>query len=169
MDLGRVRAKILHGYVERARCPTPSAGIWIPAQLADEVRLQGLDLDQDTCTNGNCGVHGFGIGLIEAAKHSADLSRTAKYKAFLKASRSSDGILQHLRRVASTWMQANGNLIVWEGMPYNRLAVMMAGVAGRTFADQVRCVSTDKEWIDCSCLLVLYGRAWTLLFITSMG
>ena len=32
---------------------------------------------------------------------------------------------------------------------------MMAGVAGRTFADQVRCVSTDKEWIDCSCLLAL--------------
>ena len=156
MELGRVRANILHGYAARARgCLAPSAGIAIPPQLAAEVHAQGLELAEDTRTDGNCGVHAFGIGLIEEAKHSADLSKTARYKTFFKSNRSSDGMLQHLRSGASTWMKSNGTRIVWEGMPYNRLAVMMAGVSGRTFADQVRCVSTYKEWIDCSCLLSL--------------
>ena len=56
MELGRVRANILHGYAARARgCLAPSAGIPIPPQLAAEVHAQCLELAEDTWTDGNVG------------------------------------------------------------------------------------------------------------------
>ena len=55
-------------------------------------------------------------------------------------------------------MEHNADTLVWDGMPFKTLAVSMAGVRGRNYGDQIRVSSTDREWIDCSCLLALaYG------------
>ena len=52
-------------------------------------------------------------------------------------------------------MDANGSLPLWDGMTFQQLAVHMSGLGARTYADQLRVASTDREWIDCSVLQAL--------------
>ena len=53
-------------------------------------------------------------------------------------------------------MDTHADDVVWDGMVFKDLAVMMAGwVEGSAYAEVIKSVATDKDWVDCSCLLAL--------------
>ena len=64
-----IRAPLLPRYRIIPRCATPSAGIRLPEALRAEIKLQGLEVIEETVTDGNCGLHAFGLGLLEAGAH----------------------------------------------------------------------------------------------------
>ena len=124
----------------------------------NELDAQHLEAAADTVADGNCGLDGFGISLIDEATHNRALYSTNKYKKFRAASKRPNEKVDHLRSVARQWMETHAEDMVWDGMPFKDLAVMMAGRKGRassTYVEVIKSIATDKEWIDCSCLLAL--------------
>ena len=45
----------------------PTTGLMMPAAWRLELYQEGLDAVDETVTDGNCGIHAFAIGLIDAA------------------------------------------------------------------------------------------------------
>ena len=56
-------------------------------------------------------------------------------------------MIPRLRKVARQWYDKHSDAIAWDGMMFKDLSVMMSGIPGRTFVDQVEAVSKDREWI----------------------
>ena len=127
----------------------------MPCPLRRHLDAEGLDAADDTADNGNCGLSGFGISLRVTAAVTKSLYVTSKYKKFLGASKTPQTSVDHLRCVASKWMDSNADTVVWEGMSFKTVAVSMSGIAGRTYGDAINSVSRDREWVDCACFLAL--------------
>ena len=166
-----VYVPLLQQYLARPPCAAPSSSIALPDGLRNELEAQHLEVATDTLANGNCGIDAFGISLIEEANRNRALYCTNKYKKFLAASRIATARCAHLRSMALHWMENHADDIVWDGMSFKDLAVMMAGrVGSSTYAEVIKSVATDKEWIDCSCLLALtcYFSVDVLIFQEGM-
>jgi hypothetical protein len=112
-------------------------------------------VNEETVTDGNCGIHAFAVALIDAAESDKVLERTSQFKQARSLKGNLKELIMHLRRSASTWMRANVGTIVWGDMSFKDIAVAMAGLPGRTFGDQCNVAAKDREWIDCSVLLAL--------------
>ena len=67
MNVATTHPLLLQHYVDCPRRGIPSSGIKTPEALRAEIELQNLELINETVTDGNCGVHAFGLGLAEAA------------------------------------------------------------------------------------------------------
>ena len=57
---------LLPQYAERKRTSMPSTGMRMPVNLVRELATNNLDASE-TITDGNCGVHAFGLSLARAA------------------------------------------------------------------------------------------------------
>ena len=122
-------------YTKRRRATPPTHGMQCPPGLQAALLHNGLEVDNDTESNGNCGVDAFGRCLIQTARRNKALASTNAYKQLHKNSKSTQVMINHLRSVARKWMEANGSLTLWEGMTFQQLAVYMAGLGARTYAD----------------------------------
>jgi hypothetical protein len=83
----------------------------------------------------------------------------------MAASKTPQGTIDHLRCVASKWMDSHAETVVWENMSFKTVAVSMSGIEGRTYGDVIHSVSKDREWVDCACFLALscYFKVDTLI------
>ena len=133
----------------------PTTGLMMPAAWRLELYQEGLDAVDETVTDGNCGIHAFAIGLIDAAGSNKMLATTSQFKKarFLKGN--AKELIQHLRCSAAKWMRAHADTQVWGDMSFKDIAVAMAGLPGRTFGEQINVAARDGAWIDCSVLLAL--------------
>ena len=85
------------------------------------------------------------------------LSRTSQYKRLSKDlnTQTTAKVLQTVRALAVTWMQANGDYSVWEGMPLRTLTMHMAWDTSLSYGQHLVSMGTDKEWIDATMLNAL--------------
>ena len=85
------------------------------------------------------------------------LSRTSQYKRLSKDlnTQTTAKVLQAVRALAVTWMQANGDYSVWEGMPLRTLTMHMAWDTSLSYGQHLVSMGTDKEWIDATMLNAL--------------
>ena len=140
--------------VQRPNC-RPTSGMLMPVEWRRELPREGFEVNEETVTDGNCGIHAFAIALIDAAESDRVLDRTSQFKKVRSLKGNLKELILHLRRSAFTWMRANVGMIVWDDMNFRDIAVAMAGRPGRTFGDQCNVAARDREWIDCSVLLAL--------------
>ena len=109
-------------------CGVPSPIVPAP-QLIRELAHNGLVLRDDTRADGNCGIHGFYLSLADFADRSQAMKNSNAWKNCTKLRRDTDKVIQHLRGAAVKWMKANGDRVVWNGMPFRVLACQMSHVA----------------------------------------
>ena len=85
------------------------------------------------------------------------LSRTSQYKKLSKDlhTQTTAKVLQIVRALVVTWMQANGDYSVWEGMPLRTLTMHMAWNTSLSYGQHLVSMGTDKEWIDATMLNAL--------------
>ena len=76
---------LLNAHGKGCRRSAPTSGIAVPGALRAEIELQKLEVIEDTVTDGNCGIHAFGLGLAAAAAHHKPLYVSNQYKQFLKS------------------------------------------------------------------------------------
>ena len=100
---------LLHHYVDCRRRGTPSSGKAALAALRTEIDAQRLELIDETVTDGNCGVHVFALGLLEAGRHLPPLYRTTQFKKLLTTRRDTNAMIHHLRHVACQWYDNNAD------------------------------------------------------------
>ena len=127
----------------------------MPLDFNVELIQEGFEVAHDTVTDGNCGIDAFASGLLDVGRRDKILSSTHQFKQIRKLRNDLKELIAHCRRSAGKWMQANAETTVWDDITFKSIAVAMAGRAGRTFGDQLKAATKDKEWIDCSVLLAL--------------
>lgn len=137
---------VLPYYISRKRRPEPDTGLPCPQELHDLAKQNGLTITE-TVTDGNCGLHAFAIVLRHAATETADLASSAAVQKFMRQS-SVDAICNHLRHVAATWMRANKDSEVWEGLSFGQLALAMCRDDRLSYSDYIRKVSLNHTWLD---------------------
>ena len=66
--------------------------------MVRELAHNSLEVD-DIVTNGNCGVHAFGLSLADGAKHNKMLSSTSAFKEFTAMmNTNTEGMIAYLRK-----------------------------------------------------------------------
>ena len=144
---------LLLQYASRPRSH-PRPLIRVPSNLATELAQNGLGVVEETLVDGNCGLHAFGIGVLQAGKKYCALARTSVYKK-LSATREPLGMVKLLRGLAIEWMRAHGDVAVWDGMSVKFLAMAMSSFPG-TYPDYLERMSQSGQWID-ACVLHCLG------------
>ena len=153
------RLPLLLTYTARPRQLQPcDSAVHCPPRLVAELAANDLELAQDTLTDGNCGLHGFAISLLDGGKRYAALCNTSAFKKFHKYRRDPSAMVAYLRDLAMSWLLAHGDDEVWDNLTVRQLAISMGSFKGR-FADYVEHMRQDKMWIDA---LVLHALACTL-------
>ena len=146
---------LLPTYWVRSRAVDRTPQLRCPEQLRQEALLNGLDV-VDVLTDGNCGPHAFGTSMKAAAAPGSPLYSSAAFKRFL--SRSSDALMMvaYLREIACDWMrvQVNANSLIWEGVHFKDIALMMSP-RREDYDAYVHRMSRDREWFDAATMHVL--------------
>ena len=149
------RLPLLLTYTNRQRQLQPcNSAVHCPPRLVAELAANGLELALDTLTDGNCGLHGFAISLLDGGKRYAALSNTHAFKKFHKYRQNPDAMVAYLRDLAMSWLLAHGGDEVWDNLTVRQLAISMGSFNGR-FADYVEHMRQDKIWIDALALHAL--------------
>ena len=149
------RLPLLLTYSARPRQLQPcGSAVHCPPRLVAELAANGLELALDTLTDGNCGLHGFAISLLDGGKRYAALSNTHAFKKFHKYRQNPDAMVAYLRDLAMSWLLAHGGDEVWDNLTVRQLAISMGSFNGR-FADYVEHMRQDKMWTDALVLLAL--------------
>ena len=150
------RLPLLLTYTTRPRQLQPcDSAVHCPPRLVAELAANGLELAHDTLCDGNCGLHGFAISLLDRGKRYAALCTTSAFKKFHKYRRDPSAMVAYLRDLAMSWLLAHGDDEVWDNLTVRQLAISMGSFKGR-FADYVEHMRQDKIWIDA---LVLHALA----------
>ena len=139
---------LLDRYVATTRCAQPSPSISVPPALARALYVNGQWVDHGTATDGNCGVHAFGISLYAAGSKSKQLKATSAYKRFV-TSRVSNTSITHLRNAGHGWMACSGDVVVWSGMSFKDLALTMSSHE-ENYRGHLERMARDREWVDAS-------------------
>ena len=63
-------------------------------------------------------------------------------------------MIKHLREVGTKWMQRNADTLMWEGMPFRKIALTMSSETG-SFGEHGARLAGDQVWIDASFLHAL--------------
>ena len=79
----------------------PASGLVMPPDFTDGLAQKGFDVAEGTVPEGNCGIHGFIIGLLEAAQRGKVLSNTSQLKQARKLRGDLKALIGHARRSAS--------------------------------------------------------------------
>ena len=125
------RLPLLLTYSARPRQLQPcDSAVHCPPRLVAELAANGLELALDTLTDGNCGLHGFAISLLDGGKRYAALSNTHAFKKFHKYRRDPSAMVAYLRDLAMSWLLAHGDDEVWDNLTVRQLAISMGSVKG---------------------------------------
>ena len=108
----------------------------------------------ETLADGNCGIHAFWLGLQDIAASNHRLRQTNAYKQAAKADVSPAAICKHLRGKGTLWMEQHGDTLMWEGMQFKTLALMMSSEK-ETYSQHVARMKGDKVWVDASMIHAL--------------
>ena len=97
------------------------------------------------------------IGVCDCALRNPQVRALSVYKGLSKIrSRSSlSEVLLWVRKRGADWMEENAGCIMWEGMKYRDLALMMASNPHVSYGVHVASMRADCEWIDASMLHAL--------------
>ena len=125
----------------------PAGGLLMPHDCKIDLAGKGFEVADETTTDGNCGIHAFALGLLDAAKRDKILANTSQLKQVRKLKTEVKEMIAHIRRAASKWMQTNVATVVWDGMTFKEVAVAMAGRPGRNFGDQCN-VAKKRQRMD---------------------
>ena len=106
---------LLRAYIDRARLEAPSPGINPPAALRQALAINDFEICEETVTDGNCGVHGFGLSLHMEGQRNLALRSSAQYKALAKVIKTPKEMIKHLREKAYSWMVGHADDVMWEG------------------------------------------------------
>ena len=78
----------------------------------------------DTVTDGNCGLHSFGVALAADGEHNPRLARSNKFKEFGDAKKNGlSSMIVYLRRCLVAMMNTIKESVMWEGMTFETLAL----------------------------------------------
>ena len=123
-------AFLLGSYWARGRESVPEHGIQCPAGLIAELAANALCVEPTT-TDGNCGAHAFGIGLVDAGKRYGSLANSNAFKAVSKEfHKDTCHAISHLRKRSVTFMDQMQDEEMWEGMTLKTLAMPLATLVG---------------------------------------
>ena len=148
-------AFLLGSYWARGRESVPEHGIQCPAGLIAELAANALRVEA-TKTNGDCGVHGFLIGLVDAGKRYGSLANSNAFKAVSKEfHKDTCHAISHLRKRSVTFMTQMQNEEMWEGMTLKTLAMHMSTIKDNDFSAYLRRMAVDGEWLDALALHAL--------------
>ena len=97
------------------------------------------------------------IGVCDCALRNPRVRALNVYKELSKTrSRAPlSDVLLYIRKIGADWMEKNAGCIMWEGMRYRDLALMMANNPDVSYGVHVASMRADCEWIDASMLHAL--------------
>ena len=92
-----------HHYVGRTskKHAWAHAGMQCPRLLSEVLATNGLRVDPNTSTDGNCGVHGFAISVLAAGRRDATLRQRGAYKEFVEVE---EACSSTCRAFAKSWL-----------------------------------------------------------------
>ena len=99
---------LLSRYVDR-RIQLPGDGITCPSMLVQELKANHMEVDTNTVTDGQCGLHAFLISLHDARHRWPSVTRLNAWKNLMKL-RPLLSKLLHLREIAVMWLQKHSNM-----------------------------------------------------------
>ena len=117
-------------------------------QLLDKtVKANGMELDTNTATNGDCGVDAIlrnverlGIACSAAANLLGKVQRQGR-----------DAGLQHLRNILVHWMRTHPSVTIVDGVSLQELAIMEGRWAD--WSAYLEAMATKRTWIDTPVLI----------------
>lgn len=146
---------LLLRYVVRSRAKAPAEGIACPDNLLLQLAANSLHVFEATVTDGNCGLHAFAIGIWQLAQRYAGVRNHPLFRKLSAARKTGTAeVCRVLREAAISWMRANRNTPVWDGMPFAMLAVAMATFSGG-FDAYLEHMSGNGVWVDAAVLHAL--------------
>ena len=145
---------LLVRYWARPRQTCAGTAIRCPGDLVRDLAQNSLEVD-DTVTDGNCGLHAFGLSLADGGKHNKDLSSTSAFKEFRALmNTSTERMIAFLRKRCVDAMIKIKNHTMWEGMDFKRLALSMSS-NNESFDAYLKRMAADKVWLDASAIHAL--------------
>ena len=146
---------LLPVYWVRQRAAEPTTQIRCPPRLRQEALLNGLDV-VDVLTDGNCGPDAFGKSMMAATAPGSHLHASAAFKRFLTRTADVYIMVAYLRDLVCAWMRvrANADSLIWEGVRFKDIALMMSPHE-ETYDAYVERMSRDREWFDAASMHVL--------------
>ena len=111
-------AFLLAKYWARPRCQNAGPGLTCPPGLVLDLANNGLQV-AEVVTDGDCGVHAFGIGLASEGSRNQRLKSTAAFKELSNQKRKGLGqMLGYLRKRCVDFMEKFKDQPIWEGMNF---------------------------------------------------
>ena len=160
MILMLIMTFLLPQYWARARLHQPGSGLVCPDGLVRDLAANNLRAI-DTVTDGNCGLHSFGVAVAADGEHNPRLARSNKFKEFCDAKKKGiSSMIAYLRRCLVASMNIIKDSVMWEGMNFKMLALIMSSNT-EAFDEYVNRMAHDGEWLDASCLHAL-GCAFSM-------
>ena len=145
---------LLARYWARPRHTCAGDAIRCPEALVRDLAQNSLEV-ADTVTNGNCGVHAFGLSLADGGKHNKILSSTYAFKEFRAViNTNTEGMIAYLRKRSVDAMVKIKNHIMWEGMEFKQLALSMSSEK-ESFDAYLTRMAADGVWLDASAIHAL--------------
>ena len=145
---------LLARYWARPRQTCAGAAIRCPEALVRDLAHNSLEVS-DTVTDGNCGVHGFGLSLADGGKHNKILSSTHAFKEFrAMMNTNTEGMIAYLRKRCVDAMVKIKNHIMWEGMEFKNLALSMSSEK-ESFDAYLTRMAADGIWLDANAIHTL--------------
>ena len=127
-------AFLLAKYWAQPRCQNVGPGHTRPPGLVLDLANNGLQV-AEVVTDGDCGVHAFGVGLASEGKRNHRLKNTAAFKEFSKQKHKGLGqMLGYLRNRCIDFMEKFKDQPIWEGMEFKTLAFAMSLALAMAFA-----------------------------------
>lgn len=146
---------LLLRYAACSRAKAPARGIACPDDLLLQLAANRLQVCEATVTDGNCGLHAFALGICQLAQRYAGVrSHTLFRKVSAAQKAGTPEVCRVLREAAISWMRANRDTPVWDGMPFAMLAVAMATFSGG-FDAYLQHMSGNGVWVDAAVLHAL--------------
>ena len=142
--MSRPTEALLPQYATRSKSITPHQGLQCPPHLVAELSVNGLTPALDTLTNGSCCYSAFCISLMEISRNSISLQRSKAFKV-LRTMDTVERQIRHLRTVAQSTMKVLRLSVMWEGMTYEQLALIMNPDV-ESWAALLEKVITENSW-----------------------
>ena len=144
-------AFLLAKYWAQPRCQNAGPGLTCPPGLVLDLANNGLQV-AEVVTDGDCGVHAFGVGLASEGTRNQRLKNTAAFKEFSKQKHKGLGqMLGYLRKRCVDFLEKFKDQPIWEGMDFKTLALAMSSKS-EDFGAYLRRMRVPGEWLDVAAL-----------------
>lgn len=144
---------LLLQYAERKPRRPGEAGILPSGALVDVLRANQLEVDLGTLTDGNCGYHAFGLGVLGVA------CEQFKGKAVMRKLRQVNtsgplALVAFLRGEAGAWLRAHARDRMWDDISIRQMAIFMSSDQ-ETWEGYLGEIGTMSKWADATALHAL--------------